>query len=263
MGVSNKKIGNTIGGKKKEFVWYVNHESIVIEKKYDRGKGKRIITFSRKELTDILKFINREFVVTLSNNLSKMDDLISGNYIDNDYYKKGLGPYIYNNSRDRKDIIHKVYAMTQLVSILVLEDILDYRNKVDMKFYIKYSMEKSLEDLDNMFKKDKSIERYDKLVRDKIPTIIEEEGEICDIAIAPKEALTVLLEEKLMEEVNEYLEDRNLDELADVMEVLFGLAHNLGYTEEDLLKRRAKKLEERGGFKHGVILKAEKRRAKC
>ena len=39
------------------------------------------------------------------------------------------------------------------------------------------------------------------------------------------------------------------------MEVLFGLAHNLGYSEEDLLNKRKKKLEERGGFKEGIILK--------
>ena len=58
-----------------------------------------------------------------------------------------------------------------------------------------------------------------------------------------------------MDEVNEYLEDKNLEELADIMEVLFGLAHNLGYSEDDLLKKREEKLKERGGFKEGVVLK--------
>ena len=56
-------------------------------------------------------------------------------------------------------------------------------------------------------------------------------------------------------ESNEYLEDKNLEELADVMEVLFGLAHNLGYSEEDLLNKRQEKLKERGGFKDGIVLK--------
>ena len=58
-----------------------------------------------------------------------------------------------------------------------------------------------------------------------------------------------------MKEVNEYLEDKNLEELADIMEVLFGLAHNLGYSEDDLLKKREEKLKERGGFKEGGVLK--------
>ena len=77
----------------------------------------------------------------------------------------------------------------------------------------------------------------------------------CEIDIVDKELRKELLEAKLMEEVNEYLEDKNLEELADVMEVLFGLAHNLGYSEEDLLNKRKEKLEERGGFKEGIVLK--------
>ena len=96
---------------------------------------------------------------------------------------------------------------------------------------------------------------YNKLVRDLIPEVIKSTGKECEIEIAPKEERTALLEAKLMEEVNEYLEDKNLEELADIMEVLFGLADNIGYSEEDLLNKRKEKLEERGGFKDGIILK--------
>lgn len=97
---------------------------------------------------------------------------------------------------------------------------------------------------------------YNKLVRDKIPEIIKEDGRECDIEIVSYEEKYKLLEVKLQEEVNEYLEDKNLEELADVMEVLFGLAESLGYSEEDLLKARNKKLNERGGFKEGIVLKS-------
>ena len=97
---------------------------------------------------------------------------------------------------------------------------------------------------------------YNKLVRDKIPEIIKEDGRECDVEIATNEEKYKLLEAKLQEEVNEYLEDKNLEELADVMEVLFGLAEALGYNEEDLLKARNKKLNERGGFKEGIVLKS-------
>ena len=96
---------------------------------------------------------------------------------------------------------------------------------------------------------------YNKLVRDLIPEVIKKSGKECDIEIANMEQRRELLEAKLMEEVNEYLEDKNLEELADIMEVLFGLAHNLGYSEDDLLKKREEKLKERGGFKEGVVLK--------
>ncbi len=67
-----------------------------------------------------------------------------------------------------------------------------------------------------------------------------------------------LLEDKLKEEVNEYLKDKNLEELADIMEVLFGLAHNLGYSEEELVEKRNCKLNQRGGFKEGIVLKSVK-----
>jgi predicted house-cleaning noncanonical NTP pyrophosphatase (MazG superfamily) len=96
---------------------------------------------------------------------------------------------------------------------------------------------------------------YNKLVRDKIPQIIEASGSKCDIRIANKNEHSTLLETKLQEEVGEFLEAKNLEELADVLEVLFGLADNLGYSEEDLIRKREEKREERGGFKEGVVLK--------
>lgn len=96
---------------------------------------------------------------------------------------------------------------------------------------------------------------YDKLVRDRIPEIIEADGKQCEVVRAAKSDMGELLEKKLLEEVKEYMEDKNLEELADVMEVLFGLANNLGYSEEELLKKRRDKYKERGGFKEGILLK--------
>lgn len=99
------------------------------------------------------------------------------------------------------------------------------------------------------------MKKYDKLVRDLIPEIINNTGKKCDFEIVHNNELTDRLEEKLKEEVNEYIEDKNIEELADIMEVLFGLAENLGYTEEELINTRNEKLKERGGFKNGLVLK--------
>lgn len=98
------------------------------------------------------------------------------------------------------------------------------------------------------------MKKYDKLVRDLIPEIIRKDGKECSVKIASKEEKLGLLEEKLKEEVNEYLEDKNIEELADIMEALFGISEALGYSEEDLVKAREKKRNERGGFKDGVVL---------
>ena len=95
---------------------------------------------------------------------------------------------------------------------------------------------------------------YNKLERDRIPEIVKESGKDCEIEIVNGVEKQERLEKKLLEEVNEYMEDKNLEELADVMEVLFGLANELGYSEEDLLNKRNEKLQERGGFKDGIVL---------
>lgn len=101
----------------------------------------------------------------------------------------------------------------------------------------------------------RNMKKYDKLVRDRIPEIIKADGKECDVEIVGEKKKYELLEKKLMEEVNEFLEDKNLEELADVMEVLFGLADSLGFSEEDLVRKRNEKKEERGGFKEGIVLK--------
>ena len=99
---------------------------------------------------------------------------------------------------------------------------------------------------------------YNKLVRDRIPEVIKASGKTGEIEIVNGKEKEELLEKKLLEEVNEYMEDKNLEELADVMEVLFGLANELGYSEEELLNKRNEKLQERGGFKDGIVLKSVK-----
>ncbi len=59
---------------------------------------------------------------------------------------------------------------------------------------------------------------------------------------------------KLLEEVNEHLEDNKLERLADVLEVLVELASYFGYTEEELFEKMKQKKEKRGGFDGGVVL---------
>jgi predicted house-cleaning noncanonical NTP pyrophosphatase (MazG superfamily) len=105
-------------------------------------------------------------------------------------------------------------------------------------------------------KEDEVMKIYNKLVRDKIPQIIEASGSKCEIRVADKDEHYELLEEKLKEEVGEFLEDKNIEELADVMEVLFGLAESLGYSQEDLVGKMEEKREERGGFKDGIVLES-------
>lgn len=100
--------------------------------------------------------------------------------------------------------------------------------------------------------------KYDKLVRDLIPEIISASGKTAEIEIVDNRVAFEYLIKKLDEEVTEFKTDKNLEELADVLEVLFGLAHKMGYTEQELLNKRQEKKETRGGFEKNIILKSTK-----
>lgn len=73
---------------------------------------------------------------------------------------------------------------------------------------------------------------HNKLVRDKIPEIIEQSGKKAVTHILREEKYLAALETKLNEEVAEYQEDKNLEELADVLEVLQAICVAKGYTLE-------------------------------
>lgn len=95
---------------------------------------------------------------------------------------------------------------------------------------------------------------YNKLVRDRIPEIIEEDGKICKTKILSDEEYIASLEAKLNEEVAEYQADKNLEEMADVLEVLHAICIARGYSLEELEALRRKKANERGGFADKIFL---------
>lgn len=96
-----------------------------------------------------------------------------------------------------------------------------------------------------------------KLVRDKIPEIIKQDGRVPIIRQISGDDLKTALAEKLQEEVQEFIGAKNdnekLEELADILEVVFGLTKHLGFRQEDLLVLCTKKREARGGFENGVF----------
>ena len=99
------------------------------------------------------------------------------------------------------------------------------------------------------------IKTYNKLVRDRIPEIIEASGNECKTAVLSDEEYLKMLDEKLDEELAEYHKDQNIEELADLLEVIRAAAIARGYTLEELEAVRAKKAEKRGGFSKKILLK--------
>ena len=80
---------------------------------------------------------------------------------------------------------------------------------------------------------------YNKLVRDKIPEIIEADGKTCKTKILSDEEYIAALETKLNEEVAEYQADKNLEEMADVLEALQAICVARGYSLDEIEAMRA------------------------
>lgn len=93
-----------------------------------------------------------------------------------------------------------------------------------------------------------------KLVRDRIPEIIQASGRTPVTHTIEGRELVERLLEKLLEEHVELLEAKSLDEIADMIEVLFALAKHLGHSEEAVLTRRKAKREICGAFDRGLFL---------
>ncbi len=96
---------------------------------------------------------------------------------------------------------------------------------------------------------------YNKLVRDRIPQIIEADGKCCTCEILSDEDYKKLLDEKLTEELSEYQESEDIEELADMYEVMLAIIKSKGYTKEQFEQIRKEKVDKRGGFKDKVFLK--------
>lgn len=101
---------------------------------------------------------------------------------------------------------------------------------------------------------------FNKLVRDKIPAIIEAAGERPVTRILEDGEYLRCLEQKLDEETAEYHEGKNLEELADILEVVYALAEAAGHSREELLSVYEKKHEARGGFAGRVFLISKEER---
>ncbi|NQV88797.1 MAG: nucleoside triphosphate pyrophosphohydrolase [Parcubacteria group bacterium] len=95
---------------------------------------------------------------------------------------------------------------------------------------------------------------HDKLVRDKLPEIIESHGDVAITHVADTGEYRDRLRAKLIEEVREYIESGETEELADIIEVIHSLTALDGTHREQLQLIQTKKHDERGGFEKRIVL---------
>lgn len=95
---------------------------------------------------------------------------------------------------------------------------------------------------------------FDKLVRDGVPELIEESGDEPVVHTAQGEEYSRRLVEKLEEELAEFRESGDPEELADLLEVLHAVRKDRGLTVAERRELRAKKAQRRGRFDDGIVL---------
>jgi predicted house-cleaning noncanonical NTP pyrophosphatase (MazG superfamily) len=98
------------------------------------------------------------------------------------------------------------------------------------------------------------MKKYDKLVRDKIPNIIKKDGVKSKFHVADEKEYRQKLNEKLREEVEEFIEKPSAEEIADVLEVIEAIARINGIGIEDIKEQKLTKRSLRGGFSKRIIL---------
>ena len=99
------------------------------------------------------------------------------------------------------------------------------------------------------------MKQYHKLVRNRIPEIIEADGKKCVCETLSDDDYISLLDQKLNEELAEYQESKSLEELADLLEVIQAVVKARGWTVEELEQVRAEKATKRGGFEKKILLR--------
>jgi predicted house-cleaning noncanonical NTP pyrophosphatase (MazG superfamily) len=97
-------------------------------------------------------------------------------------------------------------------------------------------------------------QKYNKAVRDKIPEIILKNGKSCKFVTLPDNKFLIEMEKKLSEEIEEYLESKTGNELADIIEVVYRIAELRGISNTDMEKIRQEKIIERGAFSKNYFL---------
>lgn len=96
---------------------------------------------------------------------------------------------------------------------------------------------------------------YNKLVRDKIPQIIEQSGKQAVVEVASGQDYLELLNAKLDEELQEYLDSQSVEELADLVEVVYAILEYRNMSLMEFESIRKQKVHERGAFKQKLLLR--------
>lgn len=95
---------------------------------------------------------------------------------------------------------------------------------------------------------------HNKAIRDKIPEIIKESGNTCNIKKLSDPEFLTELERKLEEETKEFQQSKSIEELVDILEVVYRISQLRGTNAKKLDALRKEKAQKRGAFENNLFL---------
>ncbi len=206
------------------------------------------ITDSSERFTDVI-FSENRFVIENEDDFYKIRDNLPLGKSSKVTLKLKLNPDI---SRDKK-LIEAIgnFANGKSLAIELEGSILSHTYYILKKLNVKV---KCLDAFEPKYKK----QEFYKLVRDKIPINIESKGEKARTIKIPTNDLLQFIKEKAIEEAYEFYfetkEDKIIEELADLYEVLRAACKIFGTPIDEVVKIADSKSEKKGGFESGVVL---------
>lgn len=164
--------------------------------------------------------------------------------------------YIYENDILGKiikvsapNLIGETYNNVEYILCVILKQVINQIKESNFK-------DVTIEDITNLIRGGKlMLYTYNKLIRDKNVKIMEDKGCKVTYEILDDKRYGEELDKKLKEEVEEYLADYSVEEMADVMEVIYAILEYRGTNMEEVEKVRIKKRNRKGAFKNKVFLK--------
>ena len=95
---------------------------------------------------------------------------------------------------------------------------------------------------------------YNKLIRDNIPEFIRGHGKTPVVRVLDDSDYIAALNEKLHEEVAEYMADNSIEELCDILEVVYAIAVAKGHSASEINALRTNKNTKNGAFEKKLFL---------
>ena len=96
---------------------------------------------------------------------------------------------------------------------------------------------------------------FNKLIRDRIPKLIKADGHDYEMEILDDNRYFEALNKKLQEELDEYIESKEIMELADIVEIIYAILDHKDISRKEFDEMRKEKKQERGGFEKKLFLK--------